>query len=49
MKLESTGLLLRIYLGESDQWHGKRSSPTAPEADGVMPGRSGAAAKFQPQ
>lgn len=23
MKLEGTGLLLRIYLGESDQWHGK--------------------------
>ncbi|HEY7024675.1 MAG TPA: DUF190 domain-containing protein [Candidatus Limnocylindrales bacterium] len=23
MKLEGTGLLVRIYLGESDQWHGK--------------------------
>lgn len=23
MKLEDTGLLLRIYLGESDRWHGK--------------------------
>lgn len=23
MKLEGTGLLLRIYLGESDHWHGK--------------------------
>jgi PII-like signaling protein len=23
MKLEGTGLLLRIYLGESDQWHGE--------------------------
>lgn len=23
MKLEGTGLLLRIYLGESDQWHGR--------------------------
>lgn len=23
MKLEGTGLLIRIYLGESDQWHGK--------------------------
>ena len=23
MKLAGTGLLLRIYLGESDQWHGK--------------------------
>jgi len=22
-KLEGTGLLLRIYLGESDHWHGK--------------------------
>jgi uncharacterized protein len=23
MKLEGTGLLVRIYLGETDQWHGK--------------------------
>ena len=23
MKLEGTGLLVRIYLGESDQWHGR--------------------------
>ena len=23
MKLEETGLLVRIYLGESDQWHGR--------------------------
>jgi len=23
MKLEGTGLLVRIYLGESDRWHGK--------------------------
>jgi len=23
MKLEGTGLLLRIYLGEQDAWHGK--------------------------
>ena len=23
MKLEGTGLLLRVYLGESDRWHGK--------------------------
>ena len=23
MKLEGTGLLLRIYVGESDQWHGR--------------------------
>ena len=23
MKIEGTGLLLRIYIGESDQWHGK--------------------------
>lgn len=23
MKLEGTGLLVRIYLGESDAWHGK--------------------------
>jgi PII-like signaling protein len=23
MKLEGTSLLLRMYLGESDQWHGK--------------------------
>lgn len=23
MKLEGTGLLARIYLGESDRWHGK--------------------------
>lgn len=23
MKLEGTGLLLRIYLGENDRWHGK--------------------------
>lgn len=23
MKLKGTGLLLRIYLGESDHWHGK--------------------------
>jgi hypothetical protein len=23
MKLEGTGLLVRIYLGESDHWHGK--------------------------
>ena len=23
MKLEGTALLVRIYLGESDQWHGK--------------------------
>jgi PII-like signaling protein len=23
MKIEGTGLLARIYLGESDQWHGK--------------------------
>jgi len=23
VKLEGTGLLLRIYLGESDQWHGR--------------------------
>lgn len=24
MKLEGSGLLVRIYLGESDHWHGKR-------------------------
>ena len=23
MKLEGTGLLVRIYLGESDKWHGR--------------------------
>jgi uncharacterized protein len=23
MKLEGTGLLLRIYLGEGDRWHGR--------------------------
>lgn len=23
MKLEGTGLLVRIYLGESDRWHGR--------------------------
>ncbi|HEY3524081.1 MAG TPA: DUF190 domain-containing protein [Candidatus Limnocylindrales bacterium] len=23
MKIEGTGLLLRIYIGESDQWHGR--------------------------
>ncbi|HET9852846.1 MAG TPA: DUF190 domain-containing protein [Candidatus Limnocylindrales bacterium] len=23
MKIEGTGLLVRIYIGESDQWHGK--------------------------
>jgi PII-like signaling protein len=23
MKIEGTGLLLRMYIGESDQWHGK--------------------------
>ena len=23
MKLEGTGLLVRIYMGESDRWHGK--------------------------
>jgi len=23
MKLEGTGLLVRVYLGESDHWHGK--------------------------
>jgi PII-like signaling protein len=23
MKLDGTGLLVRIYLGESDQWHGR--------------------------
>ena len=23
MKLEGTGLLVRIYLGEADRWHGK--------------------------
>lgn len=23
MRLEGTGLIVRVYLGESDQWHGK--------------------------
>lgn len=23
MRIEGTGLLVRIYIGESDQWHGK--------------------------